>query len=159
MIYIEPLGQIEGLVYTLKYKNEARWRLNLDDFKKYLSKCLSPDFDLLSVDQKGFFHVHVYITVSPKKYFSSKDVVLKINRCINKYKESNWLREITTDLRFVDIYKGTLPVAKEKERKESLVYRIYKDLLVILPLTIIGGIAVVYLIKTGEKHLIEKLGE
>ena len=159
MIYIEPLGQIEGLVYTLKYKNEARWRLNLDDFKKYLSKCLSPDFDLLSVDQKGFFHVHVYITVSPKKYFSSKDVILRVNKCINKYKESSWIRDIATDLRFVDIYKGTLPAVEQKERKESYFYMLFKNLLSALVLTAIGGVAVVYLIKEGEKYLIKKAGK
>ena len=159
MIYLEPLGQLESLTYTLKYKNEARWRLNLHDFKKYLSKCLSPDLDLLSVDQRGFFHVHVYITVSPKKYLSSKEIVLKINKCINKYKESNWIRDIATDLRFIDIYKGTMPEAKEKERKESFFYMLYKNLLSILALTAVGSVAVIYLLKETEKHLIKKVGE
>ena len=52
-----------------------------------------------------------------------------------------------------------MPEAKEKERKESFFYMLYKNLLSILALTAVGSVAVIYLLKETEKHLIKKIGE
>lgn len=135
-------------IYTVKYSQ--KWGFFLNEYTKFLRRCLSGIAQVLNIAETGLFYwSHHYITLIPKKTISLRELVLAIDNCIQEFRKRHWYERLTVLPQYESITAGDLIEAKKTEKKAKTLPGWAKELALIGGLTIVGAIAV--------KTLIEKV--